>query len=143
MNVAAALAGRPRLGGVDVVWLPAPVPVAVSPEVPYVLTLHDLSPELRPGDFGLYARMWNRATRRPRLARRAARVITDSEDTRGLAVERWGLSPERVTVVRPGFWRPPPGTAAPAGLPRRSLLYAGALEPRKGVDVLGAALPGA
>ncbi len=79
-NAAAALAGRPRFGrGADVAWLPAPVPVA--PVVPYVLTVHDLSGELRPGDFGLYERAWNQAARPRRLARRAARVVTDSEET--------------------------------------------------------------
>src|SRR3954447_91459 len=49
---AAAVTGRPRLdrllGGVDVMWLPAPAPVALSRRVPYVLTLHDLSWEERP-----------------------------------------------------------------------------------------------
>ena len=42
---AAALTGRPRLdrlaGGCDVVWAPAPAPLAVSPGVPLVLTVHD------------------------------------------------------------------------------------------------------
>src|SRR4051794_29732351 len=40
---AAALIGRPRLdrlaGEADVVWVPAPAPVAVSSDVPYVLTV--------------------------------------------------------------------------------------------------------
>ena len=141
-NASAALVGRPRLGaGADVAWLPSPAPVA--PAVPYVLTVHDLSNELRPGDFSPYARLWNRAARAARLARRAARVVTDSEETRGQAMERWELDPERVTVVRPGFWSPPPGTAPPAGLPPSYLLYVGALEPRKGVDVLGRAFAAA
>lgn len=143
----AALVGRPRLGaGADVVWLPAPAPVAVSPGVPYVLTVHDLSPELRPGDFSAYARLWNAAARTARLARRAARVITDSQETRGHAIDRWGLPPERVSVVRPGFWRPgPPGEGALARLevPPRYVLYVGALEPRKGVDVLAEAFAAA
>jgi glycosyltransferase involved in cell wall biosynthesis len=146
-RASAALVGRPRLdrslgGGIDVVWLPAPAPVAVSHEVPYVLTVHDLSAELRPGDFGPYARLWNRAARPGRLARRAARVIADSDETRDQAVERWALGPERISVVRPGFWRPPPprdGALARLNLPARYLLYVGALEPRKGVDVLAAA----
>ena len=142
-NVASALVGRPRLGAAaDVVWLPAPAPVAVARGVPYVLTVHDLSAELRPGDFSAYARLWNRAARPRRLGRGAARVIADSHETRAQALERWGLAPERVTVVRPGFWRPPPppdGALARLDLPARYLLYVGALEPRKGVDVLAEA----
>src|SRR4051812_4957645 len=49
---AAAVAGRPRLdrllgGALDVVWVPAPAPVAVSSDVPVVLTVHDRSFEQR------------------------------------------------------------------------------------------------
>src|SRR5687767_14484261 len=54
-RASAALVGRPRLdrqlGGPDLVWIPAPAPVAVSPGVPYVLTVHDLSFAHRPEDF--------------------------------------------------------------------------------------------
>ena len=146
-RASAALTGRPRLdrsmgGRLDVVWLPAPAPVAVSRDVPFVLTVHDLSAELRPGDFSPYARLWNRAARPGRLARRAARVITDSDETRVRAVERWALAPDRVRVVRPGFWRPPPpadGALRRLQVPSPYLLFVGALERRKGVDVLAEA----
>src|SRR3954451_19461430 len=44
---AAAMTGRPRLdrlvGGADVVWAPAPAPLAVSAGVPLVLTVNDLT----------------------------------------------------------------------------------------------------
>src|SRR6476646_5243463 len=59
---AGALLGRPRIGvGADVVWLPAPAPVAVG--APYVLTVHDLSWVERPQDFTAYERVWHRAGR--------------------------------------------------------------------------------
>ena len=60
-----------RLGGVDVVWLPAPAPVAVG--APYVLTIHDLSFIERPRDFTAYERLWHRMARVDALgvARRA------------------------------------------------------------------------
>ena len=94
-HAAAAVGGRPRLdrllgGGLDVVWLPAPAPVAISASVPFVLTVHDLATELRPRDFTRYARLWNRVTRPRRLARRAARVLFDSAATRDQALLRWG-----------------------------------------------------
>src|ERR687886_1505757 len=61
---AAAVVRRPRLdrllGGVDVIWAPAPAPLAVSGDVPLVLTVHDRSFELRPGDFTPYERLWHR-----------------------------------------------------------------------------------
>jgi glycosyltransferase involved in cell wall biosynthesis len=112
---AAALAGRPRLdrlaGGCDVAWIPAPAPVALSPEVPLVLTLHDLSFEHGP-DFGRYERLWHRLAKPAQLARRAARVICPSGAVREAALERWGLAPERVSVVRSGAGAP---ARAPGG----------------------------
>jgi len=148
---AAALAGRPRLDrmtvGGDVVWAPAPAPLAVSPGVPFVLTVHDLSWTHRPEDFTAYERLWHRLARIPELARRADRVITDAQATVGDIVERWGIAPERVVVVQPGPGLSPAPT--PGGVERPDLsamadksgrspyfLAVGALEPRKAPDVL-------
>ena len=145
---AAALARRPRLdrlaGGCDVAWVPAPAPVALSPGVPLVLTVHDLSFEHRPDDYGRYERVWHRLARPRELARRATRVIAVSELVRGELLEEWGLPPERVVTVRSGpGWPPAPaGTGASAGGPppaRPFFLAAGALEPRKQPLVLAEA----
>ena len=91
---AAGLAGRPRLdgllGGCDVVWSPAPAPLAVG-ATPFVLTVHDRSWEERPQDFTPYERLWHRAARPRRLARRAARVLCDTEVVRGELIREWGL----------------------------------------------------
>lgn len=141
---AAAAAGRPRLdrlvgGDVDVVWLPEPAPVAVSPGVPFVLTLHDVSFDARPQDFTRYERLWQRLARPESLARRATRVVAVSEATRDAALARWRLPDERVVVVRPGVG--PIGRAA-GGVPpvsARYLLFVGALEPRKAPEVLASA----
>jgi glycosyltransferase involved in cell wall biosynthesis len=137
---AAAVCGRPRLdrmlGPVDVVWLPAPAPVAVG-GTPYVLTLHDLSFLERPGDYTRYERAWHRVARIGRLARRAARVVAVSEAT--AAAARWRLGVE-CAVVPAG-----PGDAGPLDVrPHlcRYFLYVGALEPRKGIEHLVAAHDG-
>ena len=137
----AALTGRPRLdrlaGGCDVVWLPAPAPAAVSPETPYVLTVHDLSFEHRPRDYPLYDRAWRRLARPARLARGAGLVLCDSEATRRAAIEEWGLAEERTRTVLPGPGRPPASSGAlPGGVPERFFLAVGALEPRKLPGVL-------
>src|SRR3954452_10686942 len=92
---AAALTGRPRLdrlvAGADVVWAPAPAPLALSAGVPLVLTLHDLTWVRRPEDFTGYERLWHAVARLPRLATRAARVLAVSEATRAEALHAWGL----------------------------------------------------
>ncbi len=146
---AAALTGRPRLerlaGGADVSWLPAPAPVACGRRTPYVLTIHDLSFELRPDDFTAYEQRWLKAARPRRLAQRAARIVVDSEATAAdLLAAGWALEADRITVVRAA-----PSTAvlgpevelANGGRDGDYLLYVGALEPRKGLETLAAAIP--
>ena len=140
---AAAAAGRPRLdrllgGGLDVVWAPAPAPLALSRGVPLVLTVHDRSWEARPQDFTAYERLWHRLARPRTHARRAARVICVSETVREEVVAAWALEPDRVRAIRSapavfgGAAAAPPAAAAEP----RPFLFVGAREPRKGLDVL-------
>jgi len=133
------LTGHPRLerllgDDVDVVWAPAPAPLALGAGTPFALTVHDLSWEERPRDFTIYERAWHRLAAPQRLARRAARVIAVSRATAKLATARWALDPARVQVVPSGPGRPSRSDAVPP--PGRYFLFAGALEPRKGIDVL-------
>jgi glycosyltransferase involved in cell wall biosynthesis len=139
LHAAAALTGRPRLdrllGGPDLVWAPAPAPLALSRGVPFVLTVHDLSFVHRPHDYGRYERLWHRLARPRRLAERAGRVLADSDAVRAELLAEWGLPAERVRTVRlgPGRGAPsaaPDGGAAAAGAPPH-VLAVGALEPRK------------
>ena len=149
LHGAGAVTGRPRLdrllGDADVVWLPAPAPVAVGAGTPVVLTIHDVSFLERPRDYTAYERAWHRIARVDRLVRRAARVMTDTEATARLVRERFAVT--RVDVVPAGTGDPGPavGPAEVAAvrarhtLPERYFLFVGALEPRKAVDVLAAA----
>jgi len=134
----AALARRPRLDrlapGCDVVWLPAPAPVAVSKRKPYVLTVHDLSFEHRARDYALYDRVWQRLAHPGRLARAAQRVVCVSGATRRAVIEEWGVNGERARTVLSGPGRVPgerPAAEPPAHLPENFVLAVGALEPRK------------
>src|SRR3954447_5004005 len=101
---AAAIARRPTLaglaGGADVVWLPAPAPVA--PGAPYVLSVHDRSWELRPSDFTVYERAWHRLARPRALAREAAAVTAVSRAVAADLEQAWGV---RAEVVSPGVTR--------------------------------------
>ncbi|MEN3281518.1 MAG: hypothetical protein V7607_2658 [Solirubrobacteraceae bacterium] len=148
---AAAIAGRPTLaalvGSADVVWLPAPAPVA--PGAPYVLSVHDRSWELRPSDFTAYERAWHRLARPRALARGAAAVTAVSRAVAADVAVAWGV---RAQVVSPGVTGlggqargpaavPGPPVRDPLAAPRRRpyLLFVGAREPRKAPDVLDAA----
>jgi glycosyltransferase involved in cell wall biosynthesis len=139
---AAAIAGRPRLdrltgGSPQVVWAPTVAPIALSAGVPLVLTVHDLSFELRPQDFTSYERLWHLLARPRTLARRARLVIVPAPPTRDQLIARWGLDGARVRVVPEGVRRPgepvdPSATLHRLGLARTGYLLAvGALEPRK------------
>jgi glycosyltransferase involved in cell wall biosynthesis len=133
---AAAIAGRPRLDamleGSDVIWAPAPAPLAIG-RTPFVLTVHDRSWEVRPQDFTRYERLWHAAARPRRLARRAAQVLCDTEVGRDELIRAWGLEPERVRAVP---LAPRPLAGVPSGSAPPYFLSVGALEPRKAPDVL-------
>jgi glycosyltransferase involved in cell wall biosynthesis len=142
-----ALARRPTLaalaGGADVVWVPAPAPVA--PGAPYVLSVHDRSWELRPGDFTRYERAWHRLARPRELARRAAAVTAVSHAVARDLAGAWGV---RAAVVSPGVTGLADGESSegrapaepPASQPTgRYLLFVGPREPRKAPEVLDAA----
>jgi len=134
--LSAALTGRPKLDGLtegsDVVWLPAPAPVAVSPMVPYVLTVHDLSFEHRPLDYSAYDRLWHRLARPARLAQLAALVLCVSDATREAAIRAWDLDPDRTRTVLSGPGRVRGRTARRRrDFPNGYFLAVGALEPRK------------
>jgi len=135
---AAALARRPRLEqllpGCDVLWAPAPAPLAIGAGAPFVLTVHDRSWELRPGDFTRYERAWHALARPRRLAARADRVLCGAESVRDELLAAWGLDPARVRAVPLAPYLAA-GAAAEPGV-RPYLLFVGALEPRKAPDVL-------
>jgi glycosyltransferase involved in cell wall biosynthesis len=142
---AAAVLGRPRLdrmlGPVDVVWLPAPAPVAIGRGTPVVLTLHDLTFLERPQDFTPYERLWHRLARPGALARRASRVVAPSADTAMRTRVRFGVEVD-VVPAGPGDPGPPASAEAVAAVRERYgsyFLYVGALEPRKALDTLVAA----
>lgn len=134
-TAATAVTNVRRLCGGDVAWVPAPAPVA--PGRPYVLTVHDLSWIDRPGDFDRYERAWHRAARIGRLVRSAAAVVCDAGDVAARVRERWGVD---ARVVEPGVDAPPP-ELVPERRSRPYVLYVGAREPRKGLDVLERAWP--
>jgi glycosyltransferase involved in cell wall biosynthesis len=139
---AAAVARRPRLDKLigdplDLVWMPAPAPLALSREVPLVLTVQDLSFERRPRDFTTYERLWHLLARPRSLATRAARVIVLAPSTGEEVASTWGIPAERISVVAPGVALPEP--RPPFELPGPYLLAVGALEPRKAPELLAAA----
>jgi phosphatidyl-myo-inositol dimannoside synthase len=83
------------------------------------------------------------------VLRRAARVVANSCHTRSLLVNDWALAPEKIVVLTPGVdtecfvpAAPDPAVRAALGWTGRTvILTVGALQPRKGQDMLIRALP--
>ncbi len=105
---------------------------------PTIITVHDLSfalfPEFFRGPNGTYLRLFTRIA-----CRRAARVITVSENTRADVMRLYGVPGERVAAiphgVGPAFYPRPTAQVAEfrraRGLPDHFILFVGTLEPRK------------
>jgi glycosyltransferase involved in cell wall biosynthesis len=114
-------------------------PVNVGPflsGVPSVITLHDLAFLRFPHTFRRSKQLYLSGAARI-SCRRAAHVITPSEQTKSDAVEAFGLDPERVTVVPQGVderYRRLPDVPMPIEEPY--ILYAGTIEPRKNLGLL-------
>jgi glycosyltransferase involved in cell wall biosynthesis len=131
----------PAPGGVDV--LHAPTPLFPPRRQPLVVTIHDTVPWTHPETLTPRGARWHRAM----AARAAAQADAITVPTHAVADELVGflpgLSPDRVHVLGGGVTRAlldDPGDLRVAGLPDEFILSLATLEPRKGLDVLVAAL---
>jgi len=123
-----------------------------SVRVPFLMTVHDLTPLERPHDYPLVTRLYAAALLR-QLVPRALRIATPSQWVKDQCVQRLGVSPERVDVVysgvEPGFFAgAAPGSEAPPPAPLLARLgirspfwlSCGSLQPRKNLEVVIQAL---
>jgi glycosyltransferase involved in cell wall biosynthesis len=108
--------------------------------VPFIITMHDAAARRFATDYSLDWRMYSQYFL-PRLARRAARVITGTEASRYDLIHAFGLDPDRIAVTPYGIhsrYRQPVPTEAIAQERKRFnddllLLFPGAPLPRKNI----------
>jgi glycosyltransferase involved in cell wall biosynthesis len=129
------LARRARASGAHVLHCPAVAPVRAR-NLALVVTVHDLLPLRMPELFTAQVRAHVKVS--ARFIRRAARVLTNSEWTRGEVVELLGVPEERVVAtpfgVAPRFAPGPVDREAlhvRFGITGRYVLSVGTREPRK------------
>lgn len=123
------------------------LPLVRVPGVPYVLTVHDLVPLLLSDTVSTGFR-WQFRAWLTRSLQVADHVICVSEVTRQSLLERFDVAPDRVSVIAHGVdhverLARPDATSLKwldaLGLPDRFVLYAGALDARKNVELVLAA----
>jgi glycosyltransferase involved in cell wall biosynthesis len=115
-------------------WFPGGIVgvlVARATGIPVVITLHGSDVHIAETFLGPVAR-W--------VLRRAAVVGTVSEALRTTAIDRFGLDPDRVLVLRMPILMPDPVEGEPPATPPVRLVAVGRMAPEKGFDVLVAAL---
>ena len=124
-----------RVDRLDLFFAPAyTAPLVLS--CPIVVTIHDLSYVAHPEWFQPRER-WRRTLLTRLTARRATRILTDSEFSRDEVVRLLGVAPGRVTVIPLGLGLP---VTAGAPLPRDPLLlYVGSIFNRRRLPDLIAA----
>ena len=109
--------------------------------VRYLFDHHDINPELYEAKFGRRGFFWKLMKTFERLTFASARVsIATNESYRRIAIERGGMAPEDVFIVRSGpdlsrLERVPPNTAWRNG--RKYLVgYVGVMGDQEGIDLL-------
>ncbi len=147
-----AACGRPYLDriirkkrhqNVDIFFSPHINFTAVSPQIPHVLTIHDISFEHFPQYFSLKQRVWHGLVRPRQQAERAACIITPSEATRQDVIDTYGVSPQKVVCIPSGVPRVMDRVIAEEdirrvrdvyGLTQKYILFLGTVEPRKNIE---------
>lgn len=129
------------LGGMDVFFMPNLNFIALSRDVRFVLTAHDLSFELFPETFSWKRRLWHVFVNFRALVRRADKVIAVSQSTADDLRAVYYTQLEKITVIPSGIrdiFKPVDRNDTTLlaikekhGLPFKFILSLGTIEPRK------------
>jgi len=122
---------------VDVLFSPA-YSTPLLTQVPRVVALHDISFAAHPEWFG-----WREGLRRRFLAKQSAKaaktVVTISAFSKSEIVGRFGISPEKVSVIPPGVDSPGIGSSSGDSTGAAHILFVGSIFNRRHVPELIAA----
>jgi glycosyltransferase involved in cell wall biosynthesis len=86
---------------VDVLHYPGTTIDQLEIEIPCILTLHDIQQEYFP-EFFLRKELARRRRTYEASAQKARHIITDTEFTKNSLVEKYGLSPQKITTIHFG-----------------------------------------
>lgn len=133
-----------RLVPADCFFVPSLRLMPLSPTVPLVTTVHDLSFERFPEFFSAKRRAWHRLMRPRALVKNSDHIIAVSHATKEDVKSIYDVPDERISVVYSGV---PPSIDVPTSvdirtvrdlyhLPAKYILFFGTLEPRKNIPSL-------
>ncbi len=130
--VQTALRARARAAGINVLLNTVPEAILGS-RVPQVTVVHDLLPLFFPAEYPRQQYYFRSLV--PRVLRRSRIIVADSESTRRDITQSYGIAPEKIRVIYPGY---DPTTYSPCSVDHASdapedsyLLYVGNLLPHK------------
>ncbi len=147
LNASMSFFNRPTVdrligSGIDLFFMPNLNFVALSDQIPLVLTIHDLSFHLTPNFFSKKQRLWHQLIKPRFLAHRATRLIAQSEHTKNDLICHFKIPAERISVIYPGlaseFFETTNDFVVQAvkrryRLPDNFILFLATLEPRKNI----------
>jgi len=87
----------------DVFFLPNGRLLPLSPNVPYVVTVHDLSYELFPEFYSWWKRVWHKMVKSKYLVQNADHVVAVSRATADDVINIYGVEEDRVSVIYSGI----------------------------------------
>ena len=131
--VQTALRIRARTSGINALLNTVPEAILGSP-IPQVTVVHDLLPLFFPAEYPRQQYYFRSLV--PRVLKRSRVIVADSESTRRDLTVSYGIAPEKVRVIYPGY---DPTVYTPCSVDRSSdareedsyLLYVGNLLPHK------------
>jgi glycosyltransferase involved in cell wall biosynthesis len=147
-NASLSILKRPYLDRVigkkplDIFFSPHLNFTSLSPSIPSLLTVHDISFTIAPNFFTLKQNLWHKAIHPEEQCRKARMIITPSENTKRDLAQLYRIDPEKIQVLYPGL----SSLFSPAAkvstrdhikqkyqLPTSFILFLGTIEPRKNI----------
>lgn len=129
--VQTALRARARAAGIEVLLNTVPEAILGSP-IPQVTVVHDLLPLFFPAEYPRQQYYFRSLV--PRVLRSSRVIVADSESTRQDIVQSYGIAPEKIRVIYPGYdpdAYSANGSRHPGSEEDAYLLYVGNLLPHK------------
>lgn len=144
INTASSLSVGPSIADiadndVDLLWLPNINFFIPKKNIPYILTVHDLSFLHSHSFYSLKRKIWHKLVGVKKLIEQASALVVVSENTKRDIIRFFSIAEDKIFVVYPGVEYQKISTdeakklTSHLDLPNKYFLFVGTLEPRKNV----------